>query len=95
MITRDERRARIDKALETVVSDFLHHDRKDDPELPLGMIEEALRENDPGPNMLASRFVELVTLRIPLQEEVIEGEVLKEVSLCPSIKTRRTWKHVI
>jgi hypothetical protein len=78
MITAEERRERIDKALETVVSDFLYHDRKDDPELPLGEIESAIRENDPGVNMIAGRFSELLRLRVPLEEAEGQQSIIRE-----------------
>ena len=80
MITQEQRRDRIFTAIELVVGDLMYHDRKDDPDLPLGVIEAAMRELDPGPSIMAAHFEALLRMRVPLEDdsEVEEAEEAEE-----------------
>jgi len=69
MITQEQRRDRIFTAIELVVGDLMYHDRKDDPDLPLGVIEAAMRELDPGPAIMAAHFEALLRMRVPLEDD--------------------------
>ena len=74
MITSEERKDLIFEAIGELVSDLLYWDRKDDPELPLGMIEAAIGESNPGPAVMAAYFEEQVRLRVPVLEGDGSGE---------------------
>ena len=80
MITQEQRRDRIFTAIELVVGDLMYHDRKDDPDLPLGIIEAAMRELNPGPAIMAAHFEALLRMRVPLEgdSEVEEAEEAEE-----------------
>jgi len=79
MITQQERAERIFAAIDLIVGDLMYHDRKDDPDLPLGIIEEAVAESNPGPAIMAAHFEAQVRQRIPLEGRVLEpGEKIEE-----------------
>ncbi len=66
MITSKERRAKISEALDIAVSDFLFHDRKEDPDLPLGEIEKMVGNWDVTISEITLEFEEMLRNRIPI-----------------------------
>jgi hypothetical protein len=79
LLTAEERKDLIFKAINELVSDLLYWDRKEDPELPLGMIEEAVADFNPGVAMMAGHFEEQIRARIPLEGRVMEpGERIED-----------------
>lgn len=80
LLTQKEREERIFAAIDRVVSNLLYWDRKEDPDLPLGVIEAAILESNPGPAIMAGYFEKQIRERVPFpkEETVIEGEVVDE-----------------
>jgi hypothetical protein len=80
MITQKEREDRIFTAINELVGDLVYYDRREDPDLPLGSIEAAVVELNPGPAIMAAHFEQQLRERIPLpkEETIIEGKVVEE-----------------